>query len=158
MIIKNCKIIDCTGRSPYVSDVEIQEGIITNISQDLSGEEIIDGQGKYLIPGLINLHVHINRRNISRMKNSFRQGAPAIENSSDYHRMLYAQRNAWYELTQGITTMRDLCSVGRTASALKSAIQQKIIRGPRLYVCGMGIAATGGHETHSYKCAVEVDG
>jgi len=158
MIIKNCNIIDCTGRTPYVSDVEIQGGIITNISQSLSGEEIIDGQGKYLIPGLINLHVHINRRNISRMGNSFRQGAPAIENSSDYHRMLYAQRNAWYELTQGITTMRDLCSVGRTASALKSAIQQKIIRGPRLYVCGMGIAATGGHETHRYKGAVEVDG
>ena len=159
MIIKNCNIIDCTGRLPYASDVEIQNGIITKIEPTIKDDEItIDGQGKYLIPGLINLHVHINRRNVSRTQNSFRQGAPAIENSSDFHRILYAARNAWYELSQGVTTLRDLCSVGRTASALKDAINQKIIRGPRLYVCGMGIAATGGHETHRYKGAVEVDG
>lgn len=158
MIIKNCNIIDCTGRMPYVSDVEIQDGVITRIEQNLLCEEIIEADGKYLIPGLINLHVHINRRNVSRTQSSFRQGAPSIENSSDFHRILYAARNAWYELSQGVTTMRDLCSVGRTASALKDAIEQKIIRGPRLYVCGMGIAATGGHETHRYKGAVEVDG
>jgi imidazolonepropionase-like amidohydrolase len=119
---------------------------------------VIDGTGKYLIPGLINLHVHINRRNVSRTQSSFRQGAPSIENSSDFHRVLYAARNAWYELSQGVTTLRDLCSVGRTATALREAIKQKIICGPRLYVCGMGIAATGGHETHRYKGAVEVDG
>ncbi len=159
MIIKNCNIIDCTGRMPYTADVEVQDGIISKIEPNLSGNgEVIDGEGKYLIPGLINLHVHINRRNVSRTQSSFRQGAPAIENSSDFHRILYAARNAWYELSQGVTTLRDLCSVGRTASALKDAISQKIIRGPRLYVCGMGIAATGGHETHRYKGAVEVDG
>lgn len=159
MIIKNCSIIDCTGRMPYISDVEVREGIITKIEPNITGNDtIIDAQGKYLIPGLINLHVHINRRNVSRTKNSFRQGAPMIENGSDFHRILYAARNAWYELSQGVTTLRDLCSVGRTASALKDAIAQKIIRGPKLYVCGMGIAATGGHETHRYKGAVEVDG
>lgn len=159
MIIKNCNIIDCTGRMPYISDVEVQDGIITKIQAGLKGDETtIDAHGKYLIPGLINLHVHINRRNVSRTQNSFRQGAPTIENSSDFHRILYAARNAWYELSQGVTTLRDLCSVGRTASALKDAISQQIIRGPRLYVCGMGIAATGGHETHRYKGAVEVDG
>ncbi|MBR6709253.1 MAG: hypothetical protein IKL84_06195 [Clostridia bacterium] len=100
MIIKNCSIIDCAGRLPYVSDVEIRDGVI--------GEDTVDGQGKYLIPGLINLHVHINRRNVSRTQSSFRQGAPAIENSSDFHRILYAARNAWYALSQGVTTLRDL--------------------------------------------------
>lgn len=159
MIIKNCNIIDCTGRMPYISDVEVQDGIITKIQAGLKGDETtIDAHDKYLIPGLINLHVHINRRNVSRTQNSFRQGAPVIENGSDFHRILYAARNAWYELSCGVTTLRDLCSVGRTASALKDAISQQIIHGPRLYVCGMGIAATGGHETHRYKGAVEVDG
>lgn len=159
MIIKNCNIIDCTGREPYISDVEIKDGKIIKIEKNLDGDDmVIDGQGKYLIPGLINLHVHINRRNVSRTKSSFRQGAPAIENGSDFHRILYAARNAWYELSQGVTTLRDLCSVGRTASALKDAINEGIIRGPRLYVCGMGIATIGGHETHRYKGAVEVVG
>jgi len=158
MIIKNCHIIDCTGRAPYQADVRIENGIITEIGSNLCGESAVNADGQWLIPGLVNLHVHINRRNLSRGTGVFRQGAPAIENSSDFHRILYAARNAWYELSQGITTMRDLCSVGRTASALKSAIEAGIIRGPRLVVCGMGIASTGGHETHRYAGAVEVDG
>ena len=66
MIIKNCSIIDCTGRMPYVSDVEVKNGIITKIESNLDSDDIvIDAKGKYLIPGLINLHVHINRRNVS---------------------------------------------------------------------------------------------
>ena len=158
MIIRNVSIIDCTGRAPYISDVQIENGRIAQIGENLSGAPQIDGTGKYLIPGLVNLHVHINRRNLSRGTGVFRQGAPAIENSSDFHRMLYAARNAWYELSRGITTLRDLCSVGRTASELKSAIAAGIIRGPRLVVCGLGIATTGGHETHRYAGAVEVDG
>lgn len=158
MIIKQATIWDGTGREPFVADLEIQDGKIAQIGQDLAGEEMLDATGKYLIPGLINLHVHINRRNVSRTQSSFRAGAPAIENSSDFHRVLYAARNAWYELSRGITTLRDLCSVGRTASALKEAIEQEIIRGPRLSVCGMGVAAIGGHETHRYKGALEVEG
>ena len=158
MIIKNANIIDCTGREPYKSDVRIEDGKIAEISSELSGEETIDATGCFLLPGLVNLHAHINRRNVSRGTNSFRKGAPAIENSCDMHRILYAARNAWYELSTGVTTIRDLCSVGRTASALKSAINEEIIKGPRLYVCGLGIASTGGHETHRYKGAVEVDG
>lgn len=158
MLIQNCNIIDCTGRDPYLADVSIENGRIHRIGQGLTGSPCLDAQGAYLIPGLVNLHVHINRRHLSRGSGVFRQGAPAVENSSDAHRMLYATRNAWYALTQGITGLRDLCSVGRTASQLKSAIAAGIIRGPRLYVCGMGIAATGGHETHRYKGAVEVDG
>ena len=157
MIIKNCNIIDCTGKMPYVSDIEVKDGVITKIESNLSGDDtVINGEGKYLIPGLINLHVHINRRNVSRTQSSFRQGAPAIENGSDYHRIIFAARNAWYELSQGVTTVRDLCSVGRTATALKEAIECGIINGPHLYVCGMGIATIGGHETHRYKGAVEI--
>ena len=158
MIIQNCNVIDCTGRLPYQADVQVENGMITKIGENLCGDSILDAQGGYLIPGLVNLHVHINRRHLSRGTGVFREGAPAIENGSDYHRILYAARNAWYELSQGITTTRDLCSVGRTASALKSAIQSGIIRGPRMYVCGMGIAATCGHETHRYAGAVDVDG
>lgn len=144
------------GQSIYIRDdtiIHVGKG-----RADLVADVEICGQGKVVIPGLMNLHVHINRRHVSRTSSSFRQGAPAIENSSDAKRMMYAARNAWYELMQGITTMRDLCSVGRTATELKEAIEEGLINGPRLVVCGMAIAVTGGHETHRYKGAVEVDG
>ena len=158
MVLRNAMILDCTGRMPYWGDLRVENDTITEIGQGLQDEAIMDLDGKYLIPGLINLHVHINRRNVSRTGSAFRQGAPVIENGSDYHRILFAARNAWYELSRGVTTLRDLCSVGRTASALKAAVEAEIIRGPRLVVCGLGIAATGGHETHRYPGAVEVDG
>lgn len=158
MILKNCNVIDCTGRQPYKADVLIEGNVIKEIGNGLQGADVYDAQNGYLLPGFVNLHLHINRRNVARDGGVFRQGAPAIENNSNEHRMLYAVKNAWYELSQGVTTIRDLCSVGRTASALKDAIQKEIIHGPRVYVCGMGIAATGGHETHRYKGAVEVDG
>ena len=158
MVIKNCNIIDCTGRAPYQADVLVENGTIEKIGENLEDLQVYGAAGGWLLPGLVNLHVHINRRNLSRGSGVFRQGAPAIENSRDGIRMLYAARNAWYELRSGVTTMRDLCSVGRTASQLKDAINQGVIRGPRLHVCGLGIAATGGHETHRYPGAVEVDG
>ena len=158
MVIKGAVIIDCTGKMPYTADVRVGQGKITEIGKNLIVDTVVDAVGMYLIPGLINLRVHINRRNVSRTGSSFRQGAPAIENGSDFHRILFAARNAWYELSKGVTTLRDLCSVGRTASALKAAIEQEIIHGPRLVVCGLGIASTGGHETHRYPGAVEVDG
>lgn len=158
MVIKGATVIDCTGRMPYAADLQVENGVITRIGENLWDETVVDGTGKFVIPGLVNLHVHINRRNVSRGGSSFRQGAPAIENGSDFHRILFAARNAWYELSRGVTTLRDLCSVGRTASALKAAVEQEIIRGPRLVVCGLGIAATGGHETHRYPGAVEADG
>lgn len=160
--ISRCSIFD--GESDCLKhnqNIYIEQEKILHVGEesiDVNVDMEIDGQGKVVIPGLVNLHAHINRRHISRAGASFRQGAPAVENSSDAKRMLYATRNAWFELMQGITTIRDLCSVGRTASELKAAITEGQINGPRLVVCGMGIAVTGGHETHRYKGAVEVDG
>ena len=158
--IKNSILIGDDSNLIKGKHVIISGDKIEKIADDKREEgRIIDADGAFLIPGLMNLHVHINRRNVSRGTGTFRMGAPAIELLPDGERMLYAARNAWYELiNQGITTMRDLCSVGRTANHLKEAINNGIIRGPRLIVCGMGIAATGGHETHRYKGAVEVDG
>lgn len=162
ILIYNCNIICCVSEGTQQDGWVLLEG--EQIAKIGSGQpmpaadEAVDAQGGYLLPGLINLHAHINRRHLSRGTGVFRQGAPAVENASDGKRILYAARNAWYELSQGITTIRDLCSVGRTASELKAAISEGIIHGPRLSVCGMGIAATGGHETHRYRGAVEVDG
>ena len=169
MLIRHVTVIDCTGREPYEADVRIENGIISEIgngladtrdagSQVSSNEQVIDGMGKFLIPGLVNLHVHINRRHLHRGVGVFRLGAPAVENSSDEQRFIFARENAWYELSRGVTAMRDCSSVGRTASALKKAIETGLIRGPRLTVCGLGIAAVGGHETHRYPGALETTG
>ena len=169
VIIRNVTIIDCAGREPYAADVRIENGIIAEIGRGLTERRLtgvapvsdareIDGTGTFLIPGLVNLHVHINRRHLSRGTGAFRFGAPAVENSSDEERFRFALENAQYELSRGVTAMRDCSSVGRTASALKRAIESGAVRGPHLTVCGLGIAAIGGHETHRYPGAIQTTG
>ncbi len=161
-LIKNCRVIDGISDSPLergfvlLKDNRIE--LIGHGEPDMQADKTIDADNGFLLPGLINLHVHINRRHLSRAEGVFRQGAPYVENSSDAKRMIFAAKNAWYALSQGITTLRDACSVGRTASELKACINEGLIPGPRLIVCGLGIASTGGHETHRYKGAVEADG
>lgn len=140
----------------------IENDLIKEISHkaidDLEVDFKLDAGGKYLLPGLINLHVHVQRRHLARGQTAFRHGAPYVENSPDPKRMLWALQNAWYELTTGVTTIRDAASKNRLASQLREAINEGIVRGPRIIACGFGIACTGGHETHRYQGAIEADG
>jgi imidazolonepropionase-like amidohydrolase len=122
-------------------------------------DQVIDAEGGYLSPGLINLHVHIQRRHLHHKgKGVFRQGAAALENSEDARRMLFAMRNGWDELLGGVTTIRDCCSKSRLNTMYRDAVNEGIVIGPHVVSCGLGIASTGGHETHRYPGAVEVDG
>ena len=54
MIIKNCNIIDCTGRAPYKATVKVTNGLITDIITDcantIDDDTVIDARDKYLMP------------------------------------------------------------------------------------------------------------
>jgi hypothetical protein len=82
------------------------------------GSEIIDGRGKYLIPGLIDTHVHI----------AWMAGKPALE------------AQLALELAYGITGHRDASGAGheRELVALRSRIDSGAVLAPRLYVSGSG--------------------
>lgn len=162
-VITNCNLIDGTGADIRKhSWVLIKNDLIIDIGQGEQGipeaDAELDAKGKFLLPGLVNLHVHIQRRHLARGDAAFRYGAPYIENSPDTKRILWAMNNAWHELSTGVTTIRDLASKNRIATQLRDAINEGIIKGPRMIVCGFGIAGTGGHETHRYQGAVEADG
>lgn len=63
-IIKDVSIIDGNGNEPFLNSIKISNGKIKQISNfnELGATDstnIIDGTGKYLIPGLIDSHVHI---------------------------------------------------------------------------------------------------
>jgi len=57
MIIKNAVLCDANGERQ--GDVEIKDGIISKIADNLTADEIIDAKGAYLLPGLIDLNVSL---------------------------------------------------------------------------------------------------
>ncbi|DAB39389.1 MAG TPA: dihydroorotase, partial [Sulfuricurvum kujiense] len=70
MIIKGAIICDINGERR--SDVRIEEGVITQIGENLGGDEIINADGCYLIPGLIDTDVRLkdsqlNRTNLEKL-------------------------------------------------------------------------------------------
>ena len=94
-------------------NILIKDDKIDKISKDKiiidKSCKIINGCDKFLIPGLINLHSHPQRRHLSRAENSapFRFGAAALENLPDTQRIAYAIKNVWTEmLLDGVTSVR----------------------------------------------------
>jgi dihydroorotase len=70
MIIKGAIICDINGERH--SDVRIEEGVITQIGENLGGDEIINADGCYLLPGLIDTDVRLkdsqlNRTNLEKL-------------------------------------------------------------------------------------------
>ncbi|WP_040211024.1 adenine deaminase [Clostridium polynesiense] len=58
LVIKNCSIINVFSQEIIYGCLGISEGVFIGIG-DYEGEKIIDGEGRYLVPGLIDSHVHI---------------------------------------------------------------------------------------------------
>ena len=58
-LIKNGTVVDGTGQKPFVADIGIQGGRISQIGQiNESAEETIDATGLWVTPGFIDLHTH----------------------------------------------------------------------------------------------------
>jgi imidazolonepropionase-like amidohydrolase len=95
--------------------------------------KIIKGGGRTLMPGLIDAHVHTMMESIS-----LQQGL----SSEVSYMALVAGRAAEKQLLRGFTSVRD---AGGPSFALKRAIDEGVIIGPRIYPSGAPISQTSGH-------------
>ena len=102
------------------------------------GAEIIDLSEATVMPGWLDMHVHIASEQSPR-----RQVEAFTKNPVDhaYRSVVYAERT----LMAGFTTVRDLGTTAGIAQSLRDAIAQGWVVGPRIYTAGKGIASTGGH-------------
>jgi imidazolonepropionase-like amidohydrolase len=112
-------------------------GIENGFTTAQSGDEIIDLKSKTVLPGLIDMHVHIENET-SKDAATKRMSMTAADIAFE------AQKNGLTTLMAGFTTVRDLGGTGVNI-ALRNAINKGIVVGPRIFTSGKTIATTGGH-------------
>ncbi|THU97524.1 hypothetical protein K435DRAFT_753992 [Dendrothele bispora CBS 962.96] len=152
LILRNALIID--PASSKVLDgkqtVVIDEGKIISVNKTVDGDGdgksqgggkekpapvVVDLDGKYLCPGLIDCHVHVT-------------AVPGFKTMGELMRLPDQEMNlrVTYVLKEmihrGFTTVRD---TGGASKVLANAIEEGLILGPRLFQCGRALSQTGGH-------------
>ena len=98
----------------------------------------IDLADKFVLPGLMDMHVHLL---IELGPNSRTEALQVTTSMQALKGALHAKRT----LHAGFTTVRDLGGKPEAIYALRDAIDQGVVPGPRVLAAGSSIAATGGH-------------
>ena len=126
VVFKNAFLIDGTGREPtegvtlIVSGDKVEDIYPNPPGAAVSRGRVFDLQGKTLMPGLIDAHVHPG--NVEWHLNQTAKLPPAVY----VHRV---SRTLETDLKLGFTTLRDAAGLD---SGFREAIEQGMIRGPRL--------------------------
>ncbi len=108
-------------------------------------DKIIDLKSKTVMPGLMDMHVHLeSETKKGATADRFTMNPPDIA----FESVRYANAT----LMTGFTTVRDLGGTGVNIS-LRNAVNKGLIIGPRIYTAGKTIATTGGHAdpTNGYR-------
>lgn len=116
--------------------VLVEDGVIKEVSDTpitSASAQVIDAAGRTLMPGLIDLHVHV----LATQLNLSTQGV-----LPDALVMMRAVPIMAAMLRRGFTTVRD---AGGAGWGLKCAVNEGTVKGPRLFISGRAISQTGGH-------------
>lgn len=143
LVLRGGTLIDGTGAPPVADAVLVMQGdrIVDagpaneiQIPQKVDRE--ISAQGLYIVPGLIDLHIHFTQQrgdDFSRYRDS--DAAAALRGS-----LLLSQL-----LDGGITAVRDVGTRNDVALKIKEAVERDMLEGPRVFWSGKLIASRGGH-------------
>ncbi|WP_239732761.1 amidohydrolase family protein [Mammaliicoccus sp. P-M55] len=145
MILKNINLIDGTGNDIQKNiDIKIENNVIAEIGKNLNGDEVIEGNGQYLLPGMIDSHVHVMLE-MEPLEN--RLSTPFSYNF--YKAIDHLKRT----VDAGVTTVRDALGADL---GLKEAVNDGIVIGPRLQISINALTITGGHGDSYTKSGIHL--
>jgi imidazolonepropionase-like amidohydrolase len=143
--INNVTLIDGTGVDPQPDCSILIDGeriawigLAEDMPDDTPIESWFDGTGQYVIPGLIDAHVHVcwnGRLDVLSLIKEVHRDRLAIEAVSTLATILRT----------GTTTVRDVGGHDGLDVALRDAVNAGTIPGPRMQISGELICMTGGH-------------
>jgi len=134
------------GREPLAKQtVAIDKGRVVSVGAGFakpgSEDTLIDLSDRFVLPGLIDCHVHLTGEFGPQHKLEVVEENPEAV-------ALHAAHNASVTLQAGFTTVRDLGEIGGAGNAifaLKHAVAKGYVPGPRIFAAGSIISPTGGH-------------
>ncbi|UYY75788.1 metal-dependent hydrolase family protein [Sphingomonas sp. R1] len=138
------RLLDRPGQAPRgASTIILRDGKVAEIRDGFvapeAGERLLDLRDRFVLPGLIDLHVHL-----------FSEGDPLKErmnalSEDEADEFVIGIEDARRDLEAGFTTVRDLGSNPRAIRALRDAVERGAIAGPRIVNAGRMISVSGGH-------------
>jgi len=143
------QLVDGRGGPPVANGVVVVEG--TRITAAGPAGEVsvgptaqrIDVRGKTIIPGLMDMHIHLKMG----LDDPWKVKAMKVPVDLDLPLTLIGIKGyarARQALQMGFTTLRDAGDTGHLAVSLRDAIDGGLVEGPRIVACGENFSATGG--------------
>lgn len=129
------------ARQTIVIDKGRVSAVAPGFSSPSSDDTLIDLSDYFVLPGLIDCHVHLTGEFGPKHKMDVVEESPTAI-------ALHAARHARVTLEAGFTTVRDLGEIGGAGDAifsLRNAVAKGYLPGPRIFAAGSIISPTGGH-------------
>lgn len=137
LVLENARLLDGAGYADAAESwIRIEDGFIAEVSDRpirTSAAPRIDLSGRTLMPGLIDCHVHVTAVIVDPSRNAM---LPDVTVAFGAARIMKQM------LMRGFTTVRD---VGGATRPLAQAVEDGLVEGPRLVVCGKALSQTAGH-------------
>ncbi len=132
------------GRYVEAPLIRIDDGKVAEISRGAppAGAEVIDLAGRTILPGLIDMHVHLDGRP--------EYGGYSSLQFTDRFWTVLGVENARRMLKAGFTTVRNVGADDYNVNGLDQAIEEGWVPGPRIVNAGYALGATGGHCDETY--------
>ena len=141
-LLTNVHVIDCSGAEPFHGEVLIEDTRIAAVANtpgeiNAAGVATLDGQGRWLMPGLVESHAHLSIDNTDDLA--------ALGRIPPEEHTLLTMHNARLYLDHGITSCISAAAAKpRLDVVIRNAIEAEQIPGPRLLAASPWLTVTGG--------------